>query len=78
MNHMSDEQIAEAINNVVVPIIRNLETKAQKIEAASFVFQLGYELLRGMESQNFMAGLLDAAAKDLSESPQKIVIREFH
>lgn len=74
---MSDEEIAAAINDAVIPIIRNLKSAERRSEAASYLLSLGYELTFGMEGKEFMRGWLDQALEDIELNVPRVVIREF-
>jgi hypothetical protein len=75
---MTDDQIADAVKNAVLPIMRSLRTQERRSELASFLLSLGWELTRGIEGNEFMRGWLDRASADLGTNPAKIVLVEHH
>lgn len=74
----SDDAIVIAIKNAILPIIRRMPTNERRSEAASFVLAMGYELLRGIEGDEFMRGWLDEAEVDLASGAPRVILVDPH
>jgi len=72
---LTPDEAADLIRHSIVQIIRSAQNRT---EASAFIFQLGYELLRGTESHEFMSEFLNVLIHDFEKNSPKITIRELN
>jgi len=72
---MTDDEIRNWIMENVIPKIASLG-KSSRSEFASQMMHIGYEIVRGIEGNEFARGFLDAALLDLETNPPFVVLRD--
>lgn len=72
---MTDDELRTAMRDAVLPILRGAP-KEQRLEGASFIASLGYELSRGIAGNEWARGWLEAGLDDLQHNPPMVRIVE--
>jgi hypothetical protein len=75
---MTDEQVGKLAIEHFARLMRALDTRQERSEAIVTLLHLSYELLRGIEGEQFVAAWLEAALEDLTTTPPKLRLRELH
>lgn len=74
---MTDQEIMDEVRDFCGSLLRKQPTLERKAEVAATILSLGYELTRGIEGNEFVAGWLHEAVADLKTNPPQIRVRQL-